>query len=80
MELRREPAYDVNHELPSFRASMSSVAKDGLGCFSSTTGGQGSRCPFVPLRLRRIVIRVPMRHPNATVLRTATADENPKIP
>lgn len=75
MELRRDPAFDVIQELPSLRASMSSVAKDGLGCFSSTTGGQGSRASLAALRLRRIVMSVPMRQVNAAVQRTATADE-----
>jgi hypothetical protein len=76
MELQRELASDVIHEAPSRIASIFSVAKEGRG-FSSIilTGGQGSVSSLRAARLRLMAIRVPMRQPNATVLRTAMVEE-----
>ena len=81
MDSRRELAREVIQELPSFNASMSSVAKDGRG-FSSApvAGGQWSLMSFSAARLRRIMTNVPMRQPNATVLATDIVVEYAKRP
>lgn len=78
---RRELAREVIQELPSFNASMSSVAKDGRG-FSSipVAGGQGSRISLSAARLRLIMTNVPMRQPKATVLAMDIVVEYAKRP
>lgn len=76
MELWRELAFEVIQEAPSRIASISSVAKEGLG-FSSTclTGGQGSDSSLSTARLRFMTMSVPMRQPNAKLLNMATPEE-----
>lgn len=77
IESRRELAREVIQELPSLSASMSSVANEGRGAFSSMgcAGGHGFLISLRAVRLRLMVKRVPMRQPNATVLKIATDEE-----
>jgi len=72
MDPLRDPAFEVIHDAPSRIASISSVAKEGLGLSSIwLAGGQGSLTSLMALRFFLIMKRVRIKHPNAIVLRAA---------
>lgn len=80
MEPRCDPAYDVIQELPSFIASISSVANEGRGRSSLVAGGHGAFGSFKAERFRRIMTSVPTRKLKAAVFKSATAVEYDTMP
>jgi hypothetical protein len=74
MELWREPVLELEEiqEPPSHKASMSSVANDGLN-FSADwrAAGRGS---LMSLRLRLMMNNVPMMHEKAANVTAATVE------